>query len=230
MKAQIRLATAEDASAIARVAAEADLALIDADSPRVRRILDSGRSFVATRQSEVVGFVDGFVTAGAAGERRYELDLLGVAPAAGGRGLGGRLLAASVCAATERAAAQIRALVRCGNLPMERLCERHGFARSPRSFALYIGDPQPVASEKRSHSARLVVVETLAYAGLWLEGDLSQAAIDDARGKAHSGGMSTIGTLIPAAAYDAARLLEANSFREIGEYHWWTLNRRTDRS
>lgn len=226
MSAQIRLATSDDAGAIARIAADADLALIDADSPRVRRLLGSGRAFVATLQSEVVGFVDGFITAGPAGERRYELDLLGVDPAAGGRGLGGRLLAASIAAANERAAHQIRALVRCGNQPMERLCERHGFARSPRSRALYIGESQPVSSRKSPHSAHLVAVDTLAYAGIWLEGDLSPAAIDDARGKAHEGGMSTIGALIPALALDRARLLESNLFRKIGEYRWWTLNPR----
>ncbi len=226
MNVQIRAARAADASAIARIAREAGLAEIDADSPPLLRLLAGGRTRVAALQGEVVGFADGFLTTGEAGARRYELDLLAVAPAAQGRGLAGLLLAAILAAARSRNPHQIRALVRGGNLRMERLCQRHGFARSKAGYALYVAAPQPAASRRRPHAARLVVVDTLAYAGIWLEGDLSQGAIDDARAVAIEGGMSTIGALIPRRATTARRLLEANGFGKVGVYRWWTINRR----
>ena len=228
MSAQIRLANSQDASAIARIATQSDVALIDPASPRARRLLDSGRTVVATLNGEVVGFVDGFITIGPAGELRYELDLLGVAPAAQGCGIGGLLLAAAIGAAKAQEARCVRALVRCCNLPMERLCQRRGFERSSQRFDLRVANPQPVVPRKRHHAAHLVTVSTVAYVGVWLEGTLSQAAIDDACELAIKGGLSTLGALIPEAAIDAARLLERNAFRQVGVYRWWVITLRSD--
>ena len=228
MSVQLRLAKPQDAGAIARIAQLAEVASIDADSPRVRNHLAGGRTFVATIDGAIVGFVDSFITADPTGGHRFELDLLAVAPAAQGRGVGGSLVAASLAAAVDGGARYIRALVRCENAAMQKLCRRHGFTRHPDYFELYVVNPQPVAPRKRKHDAWVIAVETLSYAGLWLEGELSQAAIDDAHWQASQGELSLIGAVIPSAALDVAALLEANSFRHVGQYHWWMIKLRND--
>ena len=228
MSLQIRLANPEDAGAIATIAAEAQVASIDPGSPRVHRLLGEGRTFVATVGEEIVGFADTFFTSDPAGGRRFELDLLAVDSQARGRGAGGRLLAKGLEVARTSAARHIRTLVRCGNLPMGRLCHRHGFARSPLSYELYVADPQPASCQQRYHSAHLATVETLSYAGIWLEGALSQEAIEEAHRIAIQGDMSVIGTVISAEASEATELLRAKGFQKIGAYHWWTINQEND--
>ena len=225
MRSQIRRAIPADAAAISQVAGLAGVAVIDAESPRVSQILDESRTLVATIDGAVVGFADGFITAGPGGVRRFELDLLAVAPAAQGRGVGGRLLQASLALAAEAGARRIRALVRSENGAMRRLCHCHGFTRSPGSFELFIIEPQAVAPKSRRHDARLIAVETLAYAGLWLEGELSQAAINEAHRLASRSDLALIGAVIPGDAAPTGNLLRANGFQRIGAYHWWTINR-----
>lgn len=224
MRVLIRPAMPEDARAIATIAAATKLASIDADSPRARKILSENRTFVATAQSEVIGFVDGFITLDGGGNRRFELDLLAVAPAAQGRGVGGRLTAACVAAAVAGGARQLRALVRCDNTTMHRFCRRQGFKRSARCFNLYVADAHAPMHRARRHAARLLPVDTLGYAGIWLEGSVSQEAIDSAHRLASQCGASLIGAVIPSSASAVADLLASNSFRHVSQYHWWTIN------
>ncbi len=228
MSVQLRPAKPEDAGAIARIAELAQVASIDADSHRVRSLLAEGQTFVATIDGAIIGFADSFITPDPTGGDRFEFDLLAVAPAAQGRGVGGRLVAESLAAAADSGARHVRALVRCENAAMRKLCRRRGFTRHPESFALYVVDPQPVAPRKRKHDAWLIAVETLSYAGLWLEGELSQEAIDDAHWLASQGELTLIGAVIPSTARDVVELLEANSFINVGQYQWWTINLRND--
>jgi len=228
MSVQIRLAYPEDAGAIGRIAAEAGVASIDAASPRVRRILAEGKTFVATNEADVIGFIGCFFTPHPTGGRRFELDLLAVALEAQRRGAGERLVAASIALATDEAARQIRALVRSENAAMQRLCRRHGFARSPNTFELHVVHPQPVASRSHVHDAHLIAVETLSYAGFWLEGELSREAVADAHYQASQSDASVIGAVIPSDALETEKLLQASGFRKIGAYHWWTINLQSD--
>ena len=224
MSIQIRLATPEDAGAIARIAADAGVASIDAEAPRVRRVLAQNQTHVATINAVVIGFIGCFFTPNSSGGWRFELDLLAVARGAQGRGAGGELMAASMIMAAKKGARTIRALVRCENGAMQRLCRRHGFTRCPDVFELHVVDPLAVIPPSRQHAARLIPVETLSYAGLWLEGELSQEAIDDAHRLASQGDASVIGAVIPHYALETGELLQSNGFRRIGAYHWWTFN------
>ncbi|MDE2777341.1 MAG: GNAT family N-acetyltransferase [Chloroflexota bacterium] len=225
---QIRRSFAEDAYAIARIAEATAVASIDAASPRVRKILDGKRTAVATVCGAICGFVDGFFTADQNGARRFELDLLAVAPTAQGRGIGGKLVAASLAAAEDGGARLCRALVRRENATMRKLCQLHGFHRSADSHALYLRDAQPAAAWPRQHVSHLLPVDTLGYAGIWIEGHLSQAAVDAAARLASIGGASLVGAVIPGVDVESAALLAANSFRIVGQYHWWTINLRND--
>ena len=225
---QIRRSIPDDAYAIARIAEATEVASIDAASPRVRKILDGKRTAVATVCGAVCGFVDGFFTLDRNGECRFELDLLALAPTAQGRGIGGELLAASLKAAQAGGARISRALVRRENATMRQLCQRRGFHRSADCHALFVKDAKPVAALARHHASHLLPVDTLGYAGIWIEADLSQAAVDAAEWQASQSGASLIGAIIPIADVESVALLAANSFRNVGQYHWWSINLRND--
>lgn len=228
MKVMIGRATPEDAGAIASLAAEALATQIEADAPRVRKFLDGGLTFVAKIEDAIVGFASSFFTSDLNGSRRFELDLLAVAPGARGHGVGGRLVEASLGAAREGKPALIRALVRSSNGSMQRLCRRHGFTAPPDTCRLFVTVPRPVVCQQRNYAAYLIPVETLNYSGIWLEGELSQEAIDDALWKSSQSEMSTIGAVIPSDAIHAVDLLRANAFSKVGDYGWWTINSRSD--
>ena len=228
MSVKIRPANSEDARAIERVAAETDVASIDADAPRVRKILGEDNTLVATKDAAVIGFISCFYTPHPTGGRRCELDLLAVALSAQNCGIGSRLVATSVADAADAGARQIRALVRCENAAMQQLCRRHGFAQSRDTYELQVVDPQPVTRQSRLHNARLIAVETLSYAGLWLEGELSREAIADAHQLASHIDASVIGAVVPSKALETGKLLQASSFQKIGAYHWWTINLQSD--
>jgi GNAT superfamily N-acetyltransferase len=223
MNVMIRRAIADDAGAIAILAAEALATPIDADSPRLRRLLAEGFTYTATLDEDVVGFADSFVTFDREGRARFELDLLAVAPQMQGGGIGSRLIEASLHAARHYEPALIRALVRSDNQRMRRLCHRHGFSLSEDNCALFITAPRPVNHRQRQHRAQLIAVETLAYDGMWLEGALSQDAIDDAHWIAMRSNMSTIGAVVSGNATDALALLRVNAFIKVGDYNWWTF-------
>lgn len=226
MKLQISVATSSYAPEIARVAAETldtDVAL---ESAHVKRTLDAGYTYVATAQGTVVGFVSNFKTCDGLGRSRFELDLLGVAPVWQGRGIGARLIERSLRAARQADAMTIRALVRRDNISMQLLCARSGLQRSARAWQLWASQAaQPAGNGARDHAARIIAVDTLTYSGYWLEGALSQPAIDAARDLLRAQpDRRVIGAVIAEQDWSASNLLRANAFDRIGDFHWWALS------
>ena len=226
MKARIAVATVDHSIGIAAVAAEALAANVDVDSPGVARVLDAGNTLVATADGKVVGFVSNFATGDELGRRRFELDLLGVAQAWRGRGIGARLVDCSLRVARASGASTARALVRRDNKPMQRICRRRGLERSARSYQLYVSRAKTPARNCGRHTkARIIAVDTLTYSGYWLEGELSQCAVSVARHLLGAGdGRSLLGAVVPAADRATIELLRANSFERVGDFDWWTLN------
>lgn len=225
MKVHIVVARADHRHGIAAVANDALSASIDVESPRVRRVLSGGNTFVAIADDEVAGFVSNFATRDAPGGSRFELDLLAVAPAWQGQGIGGRLVARSLLVASESGASTARALVRCENKPMQSICCRHGFQRSADVYQLFVSEERPaVYPAARANQAWIIPVETLTYSGYWLEGGISQSSIDAIRQllRTHRERAVT-GAVVPQSYRTTIDLLRSNSFEPIGEFDWWTL-------
>ncbi len=134
----IATATVAHRHGIAAVAAEALAARVEPESYNVQHVLEAGYSFVAIADGNVVGFVSNFTTRDDKVRSRFELDLLGVAPAWQGRGIGAGLVERSIQAARDSKATSLRALVRSNNRPMQRLCSRFGFQRSEQAWQLWV--------------------------------------------------------------------------------------------
>ena len=226
MKLQIAVATIGRAPEIARVAAEALAAEVASESAHVKRALDAGYTYVAIADGSVAGFVSNFITCDGLGGIRFELDLLGVSPGWQGRGIGARLVERSMRAARLTDARTIRTLVRRDNSPMQRICVRGGLQRSALAVQLWASQsPQPGGNCARDHAARIIAVDTLTYGGFWLEGALSQSAIDVARRLLRAQpARSVIGAVVAEQDRRAIDLLRANAFVCMGEFDWWSLS------
>ena len=227
MTLRIRPAAPADHGAMSRIASAAfdEPILTDPLSTRNDLIL------VADLAGAVVGFCGSFLTRSAAGQTRFELDLLAVDESARGRGAATALIADSLAQAPLHEADIIRGLARQNNHAMQRILQRAGLAQSQRLYRLYVQSLKP--SDARAggeHAAHLVRVDTLTYRGIWLEGELNTAAVSSARQIAMDETRSRIGAVIPAEDTATAALLRDCGLAVVGDYHWWTLNLRSAQS
>jgi GNAT superfamily N-acetyltransferase len=183
--------------------------------------------WVARRQGDVVGFVSAFLTVGAAGWRRWEVDLLAVRPGHQGQGIGTRLIQQADQEAHRHGAALARAALRVVNVPSQRAFQKAGFSTDGSVHQLLLWSPQPdAAPEVPSPDVLLLPVETLTYRGLWIEGLARVPAAEQhrliatARAIVADEGRLHTGALIP--ARDAHRLAPGlRSEADIqGEYQW----------
>lgn len=224
MSIQIRWAVADDAPDIAMISrASLDTKM---DEARLRHllILKRGFTFVAALSNRVVGFADYFLTVSPDDDIRLELDLLAVHPEARGRGIGRELIHAGIKQAKRLDVSILRALVAAGNTAMQSLCAALGFQPSQDNSALFVTSPHPTSPHQNNAKSILIPVETLTYDGIWIEGDISQAAIDNALFIAHARKLTTVGAVVPSQDAAAAALFRANHFDCLGKYDWWTFN------
>ena len=195
------------------------------DITRIARVIPQHHTLVAIEEGAIVGFVDAFMTVSKGGARRFEVDLLGVLPACQGRGIARQLVAEAVEQSTQPDVRQVRALIRESNVPSQRCFAACGFERSDIPLRLFAADAQAGMETNVHVPAHFVVVETLTYSGIWLEGELSAAAFGQARALLHRNEWQVAGTLIPSSDADTQLLAEKAGFERVGEYRWWTLNR-----
>lgn len=171
--------------------------------------------------ADLAGFVDGFLTRSAAGLPRWEVDLLAVAPEHQGRGLGTRLVTASLQSGGEMGARVARGLVRLDNLASQRVFEHCGFSLCPQHLVLYVLGGFDGSCPDGPVEGHWVQVQTFGYSGLWLEERFTETALKMAAGACRARGLDQAGALIPAedgAALQAARRLGCTL---VGEYQWW---------
>lgn len=225
MSVDIRQSQPADAAAITAIAEAAFGESFN--QARIEGLLQLGRigSFVALDGRGILAFADSFVTFSETGRQRLELDLLAVEAQARGMGIGRLLVAECLRAARAIDAPLLRTLVRNKNLAMRRLCAACGFAISEQSYDLYVASagpgPIPAVAVDGVH---LVPVETFAYSGIWIEGDLTRAGICWALSVAQARQLGTVGALVSQRDPGPGHVLSAAGFDQVGTYDWWTMH------
>ena len=177
---------------------------------------------VAISEDAVIGFVDGFVTVSAAGIRRWEVDLLAVHPASRGQGIASQLVEHSTRAGLEHGAALARALIQVDNTASQRAFEKNAYITNSITHHLYVtsarymGGALPVLPGMHA-----VVVSTLNYRGVWLEGCWTADAFRAAQALLAQHQCDVAGAVIPAHDADAGRAAQVAGYELIALYHWW---------
>ena len=173
--------------------------------------------WVAAIDERVVGFVSAFVTVGADGLRRWEVDLLAVLAESRGQRLGQRLVDL-ICRDAPRDVAMARAIIHEDNRASQITFERAGFAKNGRRYAFLLWPPDSDGVPVYEGAVNLIPVDTVTYRGLWIEGldevdsQAQRQAVTAARTLVGRGGRSNAGALVPE---DEARL--DDSVRQAAE-------------
>lgn len=195
----------------------------------VKRRLGGDEAFVA--------FGGAFQTIAADGQKRWEIDLVGTSPKARKQGLGSVILKALLEAGRGvQGPTLARALIRTDNIASQHLFAREGFLQQEETCFIWTSGELSTTSgpvEPCGASCHLIAVDTLLYAGMWVEGLPEGApAIDEALSAAERlarGQGRTLGTVVPAGSEEVARVLEARGFAaEYSDgarqaYRWWHL-------
>ena len=193
------------------------------DEARVLAALQdtSHAAFAALMDDQVAGFVDGFLTTSGSGTKRWEVDLLAVAPAYQRKGLGTKLVAACVEAGKYHGADLARGLIQIENYSSQKAFQHCGFTLQPQVYQLYTGKSGNPNNPKSHAGGTLIKVQTFSYSGLWLEDDFSPSALEYGLRMQAAGGWDLVGTLIPqeqSASIQAARTL---GYSLVDSYQWW---------
>lgn len=229
----IRRAGPDDAPALAAVHAACWPAEHIAVEHIARALALPDRVTLAVESREIlVGFVDGFLTTGADGRRRWEVDLLAVHPAMRGRGLGRRLIAACVAAGAAFNPDCIRALIRVDNIASQRAFAAAGFAPQTTTCRLMINTAGASLDHEPPPGAHLVPVVTLTYRGVWIEGALPAETFVAASAIRVRHGWDVAGCVIPLTQGEALRAAGEAGYTAIGDFAWWlrTLHSRDEHS
>lgn len=179
-------------------------------------------TFVAFADDKIVGFCDSFATARDEDDapQRWEVDWLAVDPAQQRRGIGAALITAARDAGKAAGAALARALVRVGNTASETAFERCGFKAQPDILALYtsdhpLDDLRSVSDHRQSY---LIPVSRLNDQALWIEGEITDRVLQQARYMIGVRGWHAAGALIPRADAKAMKLAFAEGYVHRGNF------------
>ena len=181
-------------------------------------------TFVADSAGTVSGFADCFVTRSPDGRLRLEFDLLAVDESARGAGVGASLVRQCNQLAEALRVDHARALVRTENAAMQGLMMSSGYKLCPRHVFLYICDDIANTGKASADPVdALILVNTLGYRGIWIEGHLTVEKIQAAMARAEATDAHTIGAVIDETDSSARRLLTDCGFSNVGAYQWWTF-------
>ena len=226
MTLQLRQATYEDAVAIAQV--KDSIWPEEATSTAyIAEVLQQPEhhTIVATNQEQVVGFVDGFLTLSAFGQRRWEVDLLGVQSAYQGQGIGTQLVRASTQAGREMGTEMARGLVTTSNVGSQKAFVKAGYVVEERPLNLWVSSianrQSPIANHQLPEASYLLPVITLNYQGAWLEGELSAASMQATQAICAHMGWAVAGTLIDVPENELNEAAQKLGYLFVNQFHWW---------
>ena len=234
MSLQLCAAAADDAEAIARV--KDAIWPEEATAPDyIAQVIQQPDhdTILALDNEHIVGFVDSFITLGAAGQRRWEVDLLGVHPAYRGRGIGSQLMQATTTAGWQIGAECARGLVAVANVSSQKAFARAGYVVEEGPLNLWVSAlnsdvaQRPlcvqlsIVSNQLPAASFLIPVITLNYRGIWLEGQLSAAALLAAQAICSRRGWDIAGVLIPVADTRLNKVAHKANYVFVNQYQFW---------
>lgn len=170
----------------------------------------------------VVGFAAAFPTMTATGQRRWELDLLGVHPAARGQRLGTKLIETMLRQLPRQADEPMRALIATSNIASQTAFRRAGFHQEQMELGLFSSELRPAGqTNPTTIPAHLIPVQTLNYGGYWLEAIADGSALSLAAGLPSGPTAALVGALLPLDRQDLHTTARHSGYAHIGNYHWW---------
>lgn len=182
----------------------------------------SHQTLLALAGSELAGFVSCFVTSSAAGNARWEIDLLAVHPHFRRKGVASELLKTAVSSLPPEATLS-RGLIEVSNIGSQRSFARHGFQTDGVGYNLYISATTPYASATCPPETHLVPVNTLNYRGIWIEGVLSAEALAAGQAERLRQKVDVVGILIREDDIENNEQAQQSQFESVGRYQWWEL-------
>jgi ribosomal-protein-alanine N-acetyltransferase len=196
------------------------------DEAQIAAVIADGHhlTLIAEVEGQAAGFIDGFLTIAPDSLIRLEVDLLAVRPAYQGRGIGRRLVTEITRAGAAYGAQIARAVVRVGNLPAEMTFARCGYRRPMPDYTLFTAQPLPSTRPLALGNTYACPVVTLSYSGLWLEGQVDQAAFETARILCSQYGWDAAGMLIPSDDAITCAAATRAGYELAGEFSVWTLD------
>jgi ribosomal protein S18 acetylase RimI-like enzyme len=221
--ADIRLAQQKDVEEISEI-----IQLALQDNPGVAHIaaaLDEPEHmvYVAVEDDRVVGFAAGFITPTPAGQRRWELDLLGVHPDYWNRGIGRAVTQACTEAGRALGAEFAQGLVKMTNVASQKTFAYAGYTLVPERCGLFVTSAHLERDVTAPPDALLIPVTTLTYRGIWLEGLINQQTIEAALAQQTREKRHNIGAVVSLTDITTLHALHAANFDFIGEFQWWQL-------
>ncbi len=173
--------------------------------------------------SQIVGYISGFMTRTAQDQKRWEVDLLAVHPDYRGRGIAQALVRSSVQAGKGQGAAFSRALTQVDNYAVHSTFGRVGFTTGRVISELLVshGNRQPKSAPQSE--AYLIPVETLTYRGVWVENDYSEAALQAGQIETSRCGCDVTGVVIPTENTVEIAAASRLGYETGGQYIWWKL-------
>ena len=229
MTLQLRQATYEDAVAIAQVKDSIwpEEATSTAYIAEVLQQPDH-HTVLAIHEEQVMGFVDGFLTLNATGQRRWEVDLLGVQPTYQGQGIGTKLVRSSTQAGREMEAEMARGLVATTNIGSQRAFAKAGYVVEKRPLNLWVSSianrQSPIVNHQLPKSSYLLPVITLNYQGVWLEGELSAASMQATQSICARTDWKEAGILVDIQDNVLNDVAQKLDYAFVNQFQWWSRN------
>ena len=226
MSLQLRQGKSGDAVAIANV--KTTLWPDEATSPNyIAEVVQQPdhHTILAIYKEQVLGFVDGFLTLSASGQRRWEVDLLGVHPKHHGQGMGTQLMQAITQAGREMEAEVARGLVATENIGSQKAFAKAGYVVGERPLNLWVSSipniQSPISNLQLPSASYLLPVTTLNYQGAWLEGELSTAGMQAAQAICTHMGWAIAGTLIDVEDGALNEAAQKVGYVFVNQFQWW---------
>jgi GNAT superfamily N-acetyltransferase len=230
MPIHLRIAAAADAAAVAQVK---DALWSEETTPPdyIAQVIQQPdhHTTLALNDNHIVGFVDSFLTLGSAGQRRWEVDLLGVHPAYQGQGIGSQLMQATTTAGWQLCADSTRGLVAVQNVASQKAFVRAGYWVEERPLNLWVSSIHhsqlTIHNSQLPLASYLLPVITLNYRGLWLEGQLSTAAFQAAQAICARKSWDIAGVLIPVEDSALNKAAHQANYAFVNQFQFWQQTR-----